>query len=136
VRLFVDASAIVAMIAREPEAASFGAFLRDYQDRMTSPIAVWEAARAVARVRRVDFTEARTLVADFLDEARLKLMPIDAAAAEIAMDAHQRYGKGNDVAGLNMGDCFAYAVASQYKAEILFKGEDFIHTDLRDASLP
>ncbi len=133
--LFVDASAIVAMIAREPEAKSFGALIDPYDDRITSPVAFWESVRAVARVRRVDIAEPRLLVTDFLVGAKLRMVPIDAAAGELAVDAHERYGKGIDPAGLNMGDCFAYAVAKQHDAAILFKGEDFIHTDLEDASL-
>ena len=133
--IFVDASAIVAMIAREPEALPLSARIDWESDITTSAIAVWEAVRAVARVRGVEIAEARMLVTDFLRDARIRIVPIGAEEAEWAIEAHQRYGKGVHVAALNMGDCFAYACARQYGAAILFKGEDFIHTDLKDALL-
>lgn len=134
--LFVDASAIVAMIAKEPEARSFGERVDWEQDRITSATAVWEAVRGVEGARKVDFEEARALVADFLREARLRIVPIGSEEAELALDAHQRYGRAVHPAKLNFGDCFAYACTKRHGAEILFKGEDFIHTDLRDAMLP
>ncbi len=84
----------------------------------------------------MDIAEARALVVDFLVGANLRLVPVDAVTGELAVDAHRRYGKGMSPAGLNMGDCFAYAITRQHQAEILFKGEDFVHTDLKDATLP
>lgn len=134
--VFVDASAIVAMIAKEPEATSFGEYLGDYTDRLTSPTAVWEAARGVESARGVSFAEARRLISAFLIEAKLRIVSIGPIEAELALDAHERYGKGVHAAKLNFGDCFAYACAKTQEAEIMFKGDDFIHTDLKDAMLP
>ena len=135
-KVFVDASAIVAMIAREPEAISFGEFLSGYDERLTGPTSVWEAVRGVESARDVSFAEARQLVADFLVEACMTIVAIGPNEAMMALDAHQCFGKGVHEAKLNFGDCFAYAVAKANGAKILFKGEDFIHTDLSDASLP
>lgn len=134
--IFIDASALVAMLGKEPEAHSFAKRLNHQTIRLCSPIVVWEAVRAVERVRGVPYEEARRLVADFVAAASVTIVPIGMAEAESAMDAHQLYGRGIHKAGLNMGDCFAYACAKQHDAEILFKGEDFIHTDLKDAMLP
>lgn len=53
--------------------------------------------------------------------------------AEIAIGAFRRYGKGRHRAGLNIGDCFSYAPATAMDHELLFKGNDFIHTDIRPA---
>lgn len=134
--IFVDASAIVAMIAREPEAKRFAQYLTVEEDRLTSAVALWEAVRGVANARGVDIDEARVLVATFVRDGDFRVVAIDAEIGELALDAHQRYGKGVHEAWLNMGDCFAYACTKKYDAEIMFKGEDFIHTDLKDAMLP
>ncbi|WP_293872660.1 MULTISPECIES: type II toxin-antitoxin system VapC family toxin [unclassified Sphingomonas] len=133
--IFIDASAMVAMIAKEPEATHFADRISWEEHKLTSPIAVWESVRAVARVRGIALDEARTLVADFLHDAAIRLVAIDAGDGDIALDAHQRYGKGVHEAALNMGDCFAYASTKRHEAVILFKGRDFIHTDLEDVTL-
>ena len=134
--IFVDASALVAMLGKEPEARSFADRLNFEPSRLCSPIVIWEAVRAVERVRGVTYDEARLLVGNFLAAGAISVVSIGTTEAEHAMDAHQRYGKGVHEAELNMGDCFAYACAKRHDAEILFKGEDFIHTDLKDAMLP
>ena len=130
--VFIDASAIV---AKEPEATLFARRISWEEDRLTSPIAIWESVRAVARVRGVDLDEARMLVADFIRDASIRVVAIEAGDGDIALDAHQQFGKGVHEAALNMGDCFAYASARRLNAPILFKGRDFIHTDLEDATL-
>ncbi|MEH3048393.1 type II toxin-antitoxin system VapC family toxin [Sphingomonas adhaesiva] len=134
-KVFVDASAIVAMIGREPEATAFGRVISHSSQCITSPIAWWEAVRAIARVRRVDMDEAKTLVEDFLRDANVEWVDINDTDANAAIDAHARFGKGVHPAGLNMGDCFAYASTRRHADTILFKGEDFARTDLKDATL-
>ena len=134
-RIFIDASAIVAMIAREPEATTFAECLGFEGDRSTSALAIWEATRGVQSARGVEFDEAETLVADFVREAGLRIVAIGAEEGKVALTAHRLYGKGTDRARLNFGDCFAYACAKLHADAILFKGEDFIHTDLPDATL-
>ncbi|WP_275044680.1 type II toxin-antitoxin system VapC family toxin [Sphingomonas endophytica] len=131
----MDASAIVAMIAREPEAVPFAERLGHSDAKHTSPIAIWEAVRAVVRVRGVDLIEARDLVATFLRDAGVEVMPIGATHGELALDAYAAFGKGRHAAALNMGDCFAYARAKASRASILFKGNDFARTDLTDGTL-
>ena len=75
------------------------------------------------------------LVADFVRDAQLRIVPICAEEAELALDAHARFGKGIHAAALNMGDCFSYACTRRHNAIILFKGQDFAQTDLKDAML-
>lgn len=133
--IFVDASAIVAMIAKEPEARSFADCLHNDPVRITSPLAVWEAARGVQGARALALTEARRLVADFIAAAGIQVVAVDPVDAEVALEAHARFGKGVDPAALNFGDCFAYAVARRHDAALLFKGDDFAQTDIRDATL-
>lgn len=133
--IFLDASAIVAIIAHEPEAASFDERIAVEPDLLTSAMAVWEASRGLANARGIEFEEAREAVTGFVADFDLRLVSIGTEEGESALDAHQRFGKGRHPAGLNMGDCFAYACAKRHADMILFKGEDFIHTDLDDATL-
>lgn len=133
--IFVDASAIVAMIAKEPEAGAFAEFLNNDPVRITSPLAIWEAVRGVQGARAVALPEARDLVADFIAAAGIQIVAVEAADAELALDAHGRFGKGVDPAALNFGDCFTYAVARRHEATLLFKGDDFTQTDIKDATL-
>ena len=133
--IFIDASAIVAMIAKEPEATSFAEALIGETARITAPLAVWEAVRGVANVRGVPLGEARQLVADFANASGLQIIAVEPDDAERALDCHARFGKGVHPAALNFGDCFAYAVARRNDAALLFKGDDFAQTDIKDAAL-
>ncbi len=134
--LFLDASAVIAMLAREPEGASFSRRVDEEQDSVTSALSIWESTRGLANARKISFEEARSIVADYLREFNVRIVPIGADEGELALDAHERFGKGRHRASLNLGDCFVYACAKRHAKEILFKGEDFIHTDLKDAMLP
>ena len=134
--IFLDASAIVAMIAREPEAETFGRYLGIETDRITSPLAIWESVRGVESARGVTLQEARALVADFVTEGSIRVVTLDAEDADLALDAHARFGKGVHPAALNFGDCFAYASTRRHGAELMFKGNDFAQTDIPDATLP
>ena len=72
----------------------------------------------------------------FLALEQVQTVPLDEALADAAADAFRRYGKGRHAAGLNFGDCFAYALASRQQVPLLFKGNDFSKTDVRVASQP
>lgn len=134
--LHLDASAIVAILAHEPESTRFSQRVEWETDRITSAVSVWEATRGLAGARGIEFDEARGIVAEYLRDFQVRLVSIGADEAKLALDAHQRFGKGRHPATLNLGDCFAYACAKKHADEILFKGEHFIHTDLQDAMLP
>ncbi|HEX8486396.1 type II toxin-antitoxin system VapC family toxin [Sphingomonas sp.] len=133
--IFLDASAIVAILAREPEAYSFDERITVEADLLTSAIAIWKASRGLAVARGIAFEEARAAVSRYVADFAVRLIAIGADEAEAALDAHQRFGKGRHPARLNMGDCFAYACTTRHADMILFKGDDFIHTDLKDATL-
>src|SRR5262245_10054850 len=108
--MFVDASAIVAMMTGEDDAAALTARLQRVAARRTSPIAVFEATAAVARILLLTEKDASDAVNDFLELTDIELLPVPTEAAAIAIDAFARYGKGQKhPAQLNMGDCFAYA---------------------------
>lgn len=133
--MFVDASAIVAILTREPEADELADLLDAAPAPITSPIAFFEAALGICRKRQASVEEAEEDVRDFLEVAGIELVPITAKEAETALSAFSRYGKGRGhPAQLNLGDCFAYAVAKNHRRTLLFKGDDFNQTDIRTAS--
>ena len=70
---------------------------------------------------------------DLLDAAGVQVEPADAGLAQAAFGGWQRFGKGRHRAGLNFGDCFAYALAMRRGQALLFKGDDFTHSDIRRA---
>lgn len=133
--MFVDASAIVAILTEEPEADRLANLLETANSALTSPFAVFEATLAICRKKRVDVETAERGVREFLETARVELVPITARDAETALEAHSRYGKGRGhPAKLNLGDCFAYALAKNHRTSLLFKGDDFDQTDVRPAA--
>ena len=131
--MFVDASALVAILASEEDADVLLARLQQAEVRHTSPMAVWETSLALARQRQIAPTDALRLVTDFLKLLPVTVKPVDHEAGELAIDAHQRFGKGRHPAGLNFGDCFAYACARRLGMPLLYKGEDFSRTDIDTA---
>jgi ribonuclease VapC len=135
--MFVDASAIVAILTREPDADALANRLELATQPITSAIAVFEAAASLCRKRHASIEEAQTDIADFLHTARVELVPIAADEASFALSAFSRYGKGRGhPAQLNMGDCFAYAVAKTHATTLLFKSDDFSKTDIAPVGDP
>ncbi|HEY3778797.1 MAG TPA: type II toxin-antitoxin system VapC family toxin [Rhizomicrobium sp.] len=132
--MFVDASAIVAILSREPEADRFADLLEHARAPVTSPVAVFEAALGLCRKRHASVDEAGADVGELLALAGIECVAIASADAQTALAAFARYGKGTGhPAQLNLGDCFAYAVARNRGISLLFKGEDFTHTDIEIA---
>ena len=130
--MFIDASALVAMLAKEPEAETLKLVLEQEPSRAISGIALWEAARALAKFGRGDMRQGLGEANRFCTALDIGVVPIGAAEAASAVDAQLRYGKGSGhPARLNMGDCFAYACAKTNGAKLLYKGDDFVHTDLK-----
>ena len=130
--MFVDASAIVAILTDEPEADEFVRILGSMPGSITSPIAIYEAALGFSRKRGAAVEEALSLVNGFISQSRIECVPIAASDAETALLTNERFGKGRGhPAQLNMGDCFAYAVAKNRAMPLLFKGDDFSKTDIR-----
>ncbi|RHW18285.1 type II toxin-antitoxin system VapC family toxin [Sphingomonas gilva] len=128
--LFIDASAIVAVIAEEEDAAIYAGRIAEDDQRLTSAIAIWEATIAVARRGRTSIEDAAEAVRGYVAGSSFGMVAIQERETLIAIDAFARYGKGVDRAGLNMGDCFAYACAKANHARLLYKGKDFDLTDL------
>lgn len=127
----MDASVLVAVIGREEDREAHLHALAGHADRITNGVAIWEAARAVARRARTDLLAGLDEVERFRHTLSITVVPIGGPEASEAVRAQARYGKGTGhLARLNMGDCFAYACAKTNGAKLLYKGDDFIHTDL------
>jgi ribonuclease VapC len=133
--IVVDASAIVAMLTREPEAVALVSALAAADRAETTPIAIYEAVLGLSRKRQWSVAEAETHVGDFLRAAGVAIHPIRPETTHVALEAFARYGKGRGYpARPNLGDCFAYAQAKVSGAALLSKGEDFSKTDIESAS--
>jgi ribonuclease VapC len=128
--MFVDASALCAILLRESEADVFMDRIAAAVQPKTSPVALYETVAAVARAKSGGVAAARRDVANLITIAGIKVVAISEAEGELALDAFDRFGRGRHPARLNMGDCFAYACAKTHGAPLLFKGDDFGQTDI------
>jgi len=131
--MFVDASALTAILTNESDIQALVTRLQQYQKRTTSPLAVWETVIAVARILNLPVSEASAAVEDYLKLAGITVMPVAPETRALALDAYDRYGKSRHPASLNFGDCFAYACARQEGVPLLYKGDDFPRTDIDSA---
>jgi ribonuclease VapC len=131
--MFIDASALTAILAGEAEASELLARIQSARSRITSPLAIWETVIAVARLLGLSVNESGDAVEEFLILAEIEVGPVDAATRRIAIDAYDRYGKSRHPAALNFGDCFAYACARHARMPLLYKGKDFPLTDIETA---
>jgi len=129
--MIVDTSALVAIIKREPEQAAFSVILEAEKDLRISAATYFEASIVLDGLRKPDISRA---LDDLIERAQIEIEPVTAEQARIARQAYRDYGRGSGhAANLNFGDCFSYALARAKREPILFKGDDFGHTDLRSA---
>lgn len=128
--MIVDSSVIVAVLRAEPEARDFSraiesaALCRISAANYLEAAVVIDSSRSAISSRRFD---------DFFRASRIAVEAVTPRQAEIARDAYRDFGKGRHKAGLNFGDCFAYALAKEMDEPLLFKGNDFRHTDIEAA---
>lgn len=129
--MFVDASALAAILLSEPDADALeGRLISSRTELIISPLAVFETALAVAPKLRLSTGKAADAVRAYV-EPGMTVIPITPEIGRLALEARSRYGKGTGhPARLNMGDCFAYACARAHGVALLYKGDDFVHTDL------
>ena len=127
--MIVDSSAIVAILRDEPEAARFASAIEQAVIRRVSAANLLEAAVVIDGSRD---PVASSRFDELVAEAGLIVEPVTEAQARIAREAYRDFGKGSGhPAGLNFGDCFAYALAKTTGEPLLFKGDDFSKTDIR-----
>jgi ribonuclease VapC len=128
--MFVDTSAIVAIICGESDAAELAQRLAAAERRFTSPVVRLEACMVLASRLDIAPSQANDLFDDFLEEANLSIIPINDKIGALAVACFETFGKGRHAARLNLGDCLSYACAKAYRSPLLFKGDDFSQTDM------
>jgi ribonuclease VapC len=129
--MILDASAIIAILRSEEDAPEMARCVAAARLRRASAVTYVEAAVVIdsggdpISSRRFD---------DFFRDAEIGIEPVTVRQVEIARNAYRDFGKGRHRAGLNLGDCFAYALAKETGETLLFKGNDFCHTDIEPAA--
>jgi ribonuclease VapC len=132
--IFIDASAVIAIAAREPDALDIAAILESDPMRLCSPVALWESVAGLCRSYMFSVESGRERVKRLCTLFGVQIIGIGENEYGLALQAYAQFGKGRHPAALNMGDCFAYACAKAHDAALLFKGDDFSKTDIRIAS--
>jgi ribonuclease VapC len=131
--MILDSSAVVAILRAEPEAPEMAQAVDRAEACSVSAVSYVEAAMVIDSGR--DPIASRRFD-DFFREAEIVIEPVTLRQAEIAREAYRDFGKGRHRAGLNFGDCFAYALAKEKGEPLLFKGDDFRHTDVEPCEDP
>jgi len=125
--MVVETSAVLAILLDEPEAAEFAQLIEDDPAPLISAASVFEAG--IVLLSRYG-PDARGDLQEFLEQGGLQVEPMTAEQADLALEAYQQFGKGRHQAGLNFGDCFAYALCKATGQPLLFKGQDFSQTNI------
>jgi ribonuclease VapC len=131
--MFIDPSALLAILQDEPDRRAFNELIEAANQRRLSTASfvelsiVIETRRGAEGIRDLDL---------FLATASIELVAFDAVQARFAREAFRRFGKGRHLAGLNLGDCFSYALVRALDEPLLFKGDDFPFTDVTAAYSP
>jgi ribonuclease VapC len=128
--MVIDTSALVAILADEPERRAFNEAIEAAASRLISTAnfvetsIVIECRYGAEGLRDLDH---------FVERSGIDLVPVDAEQARMARVGYSRFGKGRHLAALNFGDCFAYALAQVLGEPLLYKGTDFSRTDVLSA---
>ena len=131
--MVIDTSALVAILQNEPERRAFTERIEEAAIRAVSAATLVECSI----VLESRFGPAGVLSLDqLLEAAAVRVVPVDVEQARAARDAYRRFGKGRHPAGLNLGDCFSYALAITRAEPLLCKGADFVATDVELALPP
>lgn len=124
----LDTSALTTVLMGEPEAEEFASVLLRHRGDLIISAATRLELGIVVEARHGPSATQDLLV--LLERLAVETVPFDAAQADIALAAWRRFGKGRHPAGLNLGDCYSYALAKSAGAPLLFKGSDFRQTDI------
>lgn len=128
--MILDTSALMAILREEDEAPGFTLALLEAASVSISAATLVEAGMVA---ESGGGPEARVRLDALLSEVGPRVVPVTADQAALALDGWRRFGKGRHRAKLNLGDCFAYALAKASGEPLLFKGDDFAHTDVQRA---
>lgn len=128
--MIVDSSALLAILKDEPDAAQYTEAIQVEAEPAMSAATLVETSVVAGPARHADLDQ-------LLTESGIAVRPFDAEQATIAREAYVRFGKASgSPARLNLGDCFSYALAKVTGRPLLFKGDDFTHTDVTAAYRP
>jgi ribonuclease VapC len=129
--MIIDASAVIAILRDEHDASRYATAIENAAHRRMSAANFLEAAVVIDGSR--DPIASRRLD-ELIREAQIVIEPVTERQARLAREAYRDFGKGRKhPAGLNFGDCFAYALAKDKREPLLFKGTDFARTDITSA---
>ncbi|MDO9502194.1 type II toxin-antitoxin system VapC family toxin [Falsiroseomonas sp.] len=128
--MILDTSALMAVLFKERDFEAFGHAMTQ-ADHVAISAATLVEATIVVTGR--DGDQGAADLRGLLAELRAEVVPVTERAAQAAIDGWHRFGKGRHKAALNFGDCFAYALARERNAPLLFKGTDFSETDVKAA---
>lgn len=126
----VDASAVLAILLQEPEATAFEDVMMRAGGGVISPVNHWEV---LVRARTERGETGRAAAEGLMEAVGLEIANMSGRDSRVAADAFERFGK-RAAGGLNLGDCFAYALAVSEGDGLLFKGDDFTKTDAKPAA--
>ena len=126
--MVIDTSAILAILQNEPEQDAFIEAIESADIRLVSAASFFEASIVILTRYGMDGILDLDL---FLAKARIEISSVDSDQANIARRAFREFGRGRHPAELNFGDCFSYALAKSLDLPLLFKGNDFSKTDIR-----
>jgi len=126
--MIVETSALMAIALGEPERQAFLERIAEASRPMILATSVLEAVLAVCRRKGIRPREAYEIIVELAEELRISIVGFYPDMLPLAIDARRRYGAGKN--RLNMGECLAYAAARHYRAELLYKGDDFALTDV------
>jgi ribonuclease VapC len=125
--MVIDTSAIIAVLLNEVNAAPIAQAIESGSQRLLSAANLLEASIVIESRKGEPGGRELDLL---LYRAAIEIVAVDQDQAEIARIAWRRFGKGRHPAGLNYGDCFAYALAKTRQLPLLFQGDDFSRTDI------
>lgn len=125
--IVVDTSALIAIVKDEPKALACIEAI-DKADRVLISAGTLAEVLVVAERKNV-----WTTMSDFLRKLELDVIAVDANTARAVGSVYSVWGKGVHPASLNFGDCFAYALAQEYRCPLLYIGNDFVQTDIVSA---
>lgn len=127
--MIVDSSALIAILRSEPEAASIAEAMEVASVLRLSAATYFEASIVTDGYRNPKLSARFD---EIVEHPKFIIEPVTPEQARIARQAYRDYGRGSGhAANLNFGDCFSYALARAKREPILYKGDDFGHTDLR-----
>lgn len=129
--MFIDTSVIVAILSEEDDADEWIGKLEKTPTKFTSALVILEATMRLSSKLAIDPLDAGDVVERMLAASDIQVMPIEQQEAGLAIRAFAHYGKGRGgPAQLNLSDCLSYACAKSRGIPLLYKGNDFSHTDL------